>query len=155
MYIKNIISSIILIIFSIFLIFESKKLTIIENSVPGPGAFPYILGIILLILSCILIIKTFLLDKDKNEKNYINKNKVGNILLIISIIILSFLYYYLFGKMNFIVLTSLFFLIFILVLKKRTSQVINIKVVINRFLLSILLATIIYGIFGVFLSVPL
>ncbi|MFW5891309.1 MAG: tripartite tricarboxylate transporter TctB family protein [bacterium] len=146
---ENIFSSIIFIIISIYFILESLKMDLMRNNIPGPGAFPLLLAVILIILSVMLIFNS---SNKKNKYNYFTKITRKYILNISFIIFISFIYFYFLLKINFIVLTVVYLFIFILFLKKEVA-IIDLKSILFTMIISITITGIIYLFFSVILDV--
>lgn len=138
----NIISSVILICLSIFILIQAKTFPKAGGNIPGPGFFPKILAIFLIGLSSALIILSYINKEDKKVV-LIDKNnsKVYLTILIITI------YLILMNIVGFLISTPI--LLFVLIL------VYGMKGYIKNVIISVFITVVIYGVFQVLLTVPL
>ncbi|WP_058487037.1 tripartite tricarboxylate transporter TctB family protein [Defluviitalea phaphyphila] len=139
----NLISAFIFIVLSIYVISEASHFPNYGGSeVTGPGFFPIILSIILIVLSVLLII-TSIFNKDERNTGLFEKKAVKAYITILSLLIYVMLLKY----VGFIILTLIF--LFGLIRFYGMKNYIKIS-------LSSIVATVsIYWIFKVLLSVPL
>lgn len=110
----DVIFSLAMIAYSIFLISESFKLPRGIANIPGPGFFPLMVAFVILILSTILLLKSFLTLKRKMLPNSIQGNWLRITLVIIAILVYTMLW----GKGNFTFNTIL--LLFAIQLSTKT-----------------------------------
>ncbi len=115
----------------------------------GPAFWPRLLSILLIILSVILIISSF-----KNEEKSVDKPKKANYKPYIGIL-LSVLYFLLFRKVGFVVMTFFYFCGLSVLTDGLKSGFPNIKGLILMVFQSAVLLGIVYFIFRVFLRVNL
>lgn len=136
------------IIFSILMYWNSFKIVITVHDAMGPRFFPQLVSIILGILSIILIIKAF-----KNNQE-IEDKKFENIPSIIATILILLIYALLIEKIGFIIMTTLYlFLQILLLLPKnllKNKKYITIAGTVSLFL-PISLYFLFYNVFSIFL----
>lgn len=137
---KNaLLEGIILLILSIIFTGESLKLRGEEALALSPALFPLIISISILILSIILIFKSF------RERELLKKrDNIKPLLLIIGV---SFLYLFLLPRLHFIVSSTLYLLSFLFILGERRWKLI--------LPISLITPLLIYFIFGNLLDVLL
>ncbi|RVU55541.1 tripartite tricarboxylate transporter TctB family protein [Anaerosphaera multitolerans] len=124
---KEYLTSVIFLIFGIFLIFFSGKMDIfIENDV-GPSFMPKLVGITLTILS----IAKFILAVNRKDKEMFSDLLIdrGGIYSIV----LVFVYFLILEKVGFILSTILYLFIQIEILNKYDEQNIKVKILVSLF----------------------
>jgi hypothetical protein len=138
----NIISSIICILIGIFIIYATKDYPQGLQGVPGPAFFPRILSCVVIGLSILLLIKTYV-KKDGRKISIFDKDSIKVYVTI------GFLLAYLIilDLIGFIISTPIFLfgLIFFYVRKNPLKNAV----------VALVVTFIVYGIFKVLLSVPL
>jgi putative tricarboxylic transport membrane protein len=105
--------------FSIFICIESYRLDIGSYHAPGPGFFPFLLGIIMGILSTILLTLSFG-EKDV-EEHVFNQVKLRNIVVVLAAL---FIYAFFFTTIGFIVSTFVFVLILIGIVERKNWYIV-------------------------------
>jgi O-antigen/teichoic acid export membrane protein len=134
MAVKDRITSIVLFILSITSYFIAK------NYPKGAGAFPKVIFIVAIILSCALFISSFLLDYKIEKKNI-------KFFRIFCIVIFSIIYFILFPLVGFFIATPIYLFVVMFILKyKKVYVLIFYPLCFTLFL---------YLVFKVFLRVPL
>lgn len=141
----NQVVGIILLIFSIWVIKESRGLVYTVEFSPGAGFFPFWLGISLLGLSFLLFLNSTIFRIHEAEENPLpGKQALLRIILILGSLLLSIL---IFEPIGFL-LSMVIFVAFLLITLEKYRWY-------SGFLMSMLMVFSIYGIFKVWLGIPL
>lgn len=112
---SDLIFSLITMIYSIFLMTESSKLPRGMANIPGPGFFPRIVALVIMILSVILILKGIFMIIKKRNPNVVRGNWTKSVLIIVTALI----YVLIWGNGNFLLNTFVFLFLFQLVTKAK------------------------------------
>ncbi len=139
----RVISSVILLLFSIFFLFECKKLShsggLSAGLTLGPDFLPYALGILMLFLSILLFIQSIILGKEKKNKRFFPKWEGLKRIFCILGGLLGYVLF--FERLGFILSTFLCLLLIMILLKRR------------RFLTIIIVSlTVTFGLYGLFIT---
>lgn len=102
-------------IYSVFLMTESSKLPRGMANIPGPGFFPRIVALVIMILSVILILKGIFMIIKKRNPNVVRGNWTKSVLIIVTALI----YVLIWGNGNFLLNTFVFLFLFQLVTKAK------------------------------------
>lgn len=141
----NQVASILLLILSVAMIIGSGDLIYKVEFSPGAGFFPFWLGVSLLILSLILLLKNTLFKSSEKEENPLpGKGALLRILSIMGSLLVAIL---LFERIGFLI-TMFFVAAFLLIFLERYRWYIGI-------LISLTMVFVVYGIFKIWLNVPL
>lgn len=141
----NQVVGILLLIFSIWVIIASRDLVYAEEFSPGAGFFPFWLGISLLILSLILLVNSAILKFHMTEDNpFPGKQALLRILYILGSLLVSML---IFERVGFLITMGVFVAFLLIYLEKYRWY--------SGIVVSALMVFAIYGIFKIWLSVPL
>jgi putative tricarboxylic transport membrane protein len=139
---KDFRSSLIWLVFSIGVCIESYRLGMATLRNPGPGLYPFGIGLIMAIISLIVLFSSILGEKGtgsaEEPEEKVNKRDL------ILVVILLFLYAVILERLGF-VLSTLFFIIFILTIieKKRWYTAIS---------FAVLATVMIYAVFNLWLD---
>ena len=113
---KNIGSSILWLLFSVIVCIESYKLNIGTLHNPGPGFYPFSIGLTLILFSLIVLLSSIFLQKEEaSQEKTGEKSNIKDILLVV---ISLFLYAIVYEHLGF-VLSTFLFIIFILKIIER------------------------------------
>jgi len=113
---KNIGSSILWLLFSVIVCIESYKLNIGTLHNPGPGFYPFSIGLTLILFSLIVLLSSIFLQKEEaSQEKTGEKSNIKDILLVV---ISLFLYAVVYEHLGF-VLSTFLFIIFILKIIER------------------------------------
>ncbi len=141
----NQVVGILLLIFSVLVIIASGDLVYVVEFSPGAGFFPFWLGISLLICSLILLVGSTILKLHRTEKNPLpGKPAFLRIIAILGSLLVSIL---LFERIGFLITMSLFVAFLLIFLEKYRWY--------SGILISVLMVSAVYGIFKIWLKVPL
>ena len=145
----NFISSLFFILISIFIIHKSVEMEIMRGHTPGPGAFPLALGVMLIILSVVLIFRTFKIKSIDNMQSI----EIKFVFITGIIVLLSFTYYFFFRNFNFFIVTIVYITVFNILLNLDSLK--SIKKLSKVFVFSVTVSLMVYGFFAIVLNVPL
>lgn len=141
----NQVVGIVLLVFSIWVITASRDLVYAEEFSPGAGFFPFWLGISLLILSLLLLVNSTILKFHMTEDNpFPGKQALLRILYILGSLLVSML---IFERVGFLITMGVFVAFLLIYLEKYRWY--------SGIVVSALMVFAIYGIFKIWLSVPL
>jgi len=138
----NIFISILCILISMYVLTATRKFPNIGKGVPGPSFFPNVLAGLLVFLSILLLIITFM-KKENRAVSLYNKNTAKVYITMLLIIC------YLAGIKIFGLLLSTPFMLFILI------NFYGMKSYVKNILISIFITSVVYSVFQIFLKVPL
>ena len=143
---KNIVAGLSLILFSVLVIWEAQNFAAAAKRFRGisPALFPKILAVSLIVLACILIIRG--LREGKNWKFSFNIHD-RNSFLALGFVVGTFLYGLTIEYLGFLVVTTLYTLVFILWMKGAKP--------LKAFIISCITAGVIYYVFHKLMFVPL
>ena len=142
---KNIGSSILWLLFSVIVCIESYKLNIGTLHNPGPGFYPFCIGLTLILFSLIVLLSSIFLQKEEaSQEKTGEKSNIKDILLVV---ISLFLYAIVYEHLGF-VLSTFLFIIFILKIIERKKWLIAIS-------FAIFTAAISYVVFNLWLNANL
>lgn len=96
--------SICLIIFSLTICWEAHKLSLGRPGIPGPGLFPFLLGVFIFILSCFYFFKTLLALRRQQEIHIWRGLRWKKVILVFALL---FSYSLSFEKVGFLICTFL------------------------------------------------
>ncbi|GKX29684.1 hypothetical protein SH1V18_21640 [Vallitalea longa] len=139
----NIVSGCIVIFIGVYVFFMTAGFPEGSNNVPGPAFFPRILAIIAIVLGAILVVQA-LINKADVEKINLHDENAKKSYITMGIIAI---YLILFNKIGFLLLTPL--LLFILI------RFYGMKSIWKNAVISIMVTSVVYGVFVSLLSVPL
>jgi putative tricarboxylic transport membrane protein len=108
---KDIIYIILWNVVSLFFVIFSLRLGLGEIKEPGPGLFPFFLGILLFLVSfCLLVNLLFRIgSKDKSVKEKQGKRNLAKLSLVLASLLL---YVFLLEKLGYLITSSIFLIIF-------------------------------------------
>lgn len=141
---SNIFVSILVILIGIFALFQVKSFPQGQNNVVGPGFFPGLIAIILIVLGVILFAQSIRMKKDDDVKvNLFDKeNKLAYIIMLITLVYLIAINY-----IGFII-SSIIYLAILIVLYGEKNKL-------KALIYSSVISLVIYFVFNVLLNVPL
>lgn len=141
----NQVVAILLLIFSIWIITGSRDLVYKEEFSPGAGFFPIWLGVSLLILSVVLLLNSTILKLYMAEKNpFPERHALLRISYILGSLLISLL---IFEHVGFLLTMGLFVAFLLIFMEKYRWY--------SGILISLAMVFAIYGIFKIWLAVPL
>jgi putative tricarboxylic transport membrane protein len=136
---------ILLLIFSVWVIKESRGLVYMVEFSPGAGFFPFWLGVSLLVLSLILFLGNTIINLHGTEANPLPaKQALFRIVLILGALLLSIL---IFESLGFLLSMTLLIAFLLMILEKHRWY--------SAIPMSLVMVCSIYGIFKVWLGIPL
>ena len=97
--------SIFLVIISLIICREAYKLSLGQPRIPGPGLFPFLIGVLLVIHSCFYVLKTLRLWRREQEIHLWQGLRWKKVILVFAIL---FSYAFVFEKGGFLISTFLF-----------------------------------------------
>ena len=141
----NQVVGILLLIFSIWVVKESRGLVYTVEFSPGAGFFPFWLGVSLLVLSLILFLGNTIISPRGAEGTPLpGKQALFRIVLILGALLLSIL---IFESLGFLLSMILFIVFLLMILEKHRWY--------SAIPMSLVMVFSIYGIFRVWLGIPL
>lgn len=138
----NIVSSIISILVAVFVLYETKDFPSGAQNVPGPAFFPRIIAILIIGLSGLLIVMTYIRKEERNI-NFTSKNDLKAYITIAIILV----YIVLMNILGFIIATPLFLITMIYYYGMRNY--------VKNIIISVGVTALIFTIFKILLAVPL
>ncbi|MBA4423220.1 MAG: hypothetical protein C0390_09005 [Syntrophus sp. (in: bacteria)] len=141
----NQVVGILLLIFSIWVIIVSRDLIYVEEFSPGAGFFPFWLGLSLLILSLILLLNSTIMKFYLTEGNpFPEKHALLRLAYILGSLLVSLL---IFERIGFLLTMSVFVAFLLIFVEKYRWY--------SGIVISVLMVFAVYGIFKIWLAVPL
>ena len=141
----NQVVGVLLLIFSIWIIMGSRDLVYTEEFSPGAGFFPFWLGLSLLILSAVLLLNSTILKFHMTEDNpFPERHAMLRVMSILGSLLVSLL---LFERIGFLLSMGLL-VVFLLIFMEKYRWY-------NGVIISSVMVFAIYGIFKIWLNVPL
>lgn len=141
----NQVVGILLLVFSIWVIWASTELIYTVEFSPGAGFFPFWLGISLLVLSVVLLLNSTILKFNITEENpFPGRQALLRIISILGSLLVGLL---VFERLGFLLTMGLFIAVLLIIVEKYRWY--------SGIIISALMVFAIYGIFKIGLDVPL
>ena len=141
----NQVVGILLLVFSIWIVIASRDLVYKEEFSPGAGFFPFWLGVSLLILSLILLLNSTIMKFYITEDNpFPGKRALLRIACIMGSLLLSLL---IFERIGFLITMGVFVAFLLIFMEKYRWY--------SGIMISLVMVFAVYGIFKIWLDVPL
>ncbi|MDZ4164877.1 MAG: tripartite tricarboxylate transporter TctB family protein [Smithellaceae bacterium] len=141
----NQVVGVLLLVFSILVIYQSRDLVYAVEFSPGAGFFPFWLGISLLLLSLILLLNSTLIKSRLSEGNpFPDRQALLRVLCILGSLLISILF---FERLGFLIVMVLFIAFLLIFLEKYRWY--------SGVLISLVMVFAVYGLFKIWLGVPL
>jgi putative tricarboxylic transport membrane protein len=134
---------ILFLIFGSYLVFRSREFPYWQDFGPGPGYFPFWLGMIMNVLSAFLLVRVFLFSREKKEKGI---GLQRGILYPLTVLLVMFVCFFLMRYLGFVVPVLLFILILMEFLE-RGKRKLHVGI-------TILTGFILYYVFAYWMGIP-
>lgn len=130
---KNKIEAGIFIVLSVLILFYSYKYHIIPDGFLSAGLFPFIVGVLMFIFSCFIFIERTETIEAKKDLSKNSSKKNNNIVNAVTILLLAFVLFFIgFRFLNFYVLSSIYIIIVLLLLKERNISFIILVAIVSN-----------------------
>ena len=134
---------ILFLIFGGYLVFRSREFPYWQDFGPGPGYFPFWLGMIMVALSAYLLVRVFFFSQEKEEKDI---GLQRGILYPLTVLLIMFVCFFLMQYLGFVVPVLLFILILMEFLEKGKRKL--------HVGITILTGFILYFVFAYWMGIP-